>query len=202
VEGFAGGWWTGHHTSRHGWGHRHGPHGRGSRWAEAFDEWFGEPGPRADRGIVRYLVLDAIADQPRHGYEIMQVIEERSGRAYRPSAGVVYPTLQMLEEVGHARCTEKDGRKTFAITDAGRLDLDQHKEDVEDFYGRTGGAADWERSAEAFADLGERVRRLFRLYKRAARSGHLSPSVLRRVRDVLDEALQKIEAALRDGSSV
>jgi len=147
---------------------------------------------------VRYLVLDAILDQPRHGYEIMHVIEERSSGAYRPSAGVVYPTLQMLEEVGHAACTEQDGRKTYAITEAGRLDLEEHKEEVEDFYGRTGGAWDWERHADAFADLGERFRRLFRLYKRAGRSGRLTPAVLRRVRDVLDEALDKIEAALHE----
>src|SRR5690242_9664833 len=96
--------------------------GRGPGFGDFF-----EPPPRADRGGVRYLVLDAIADRPRHGYEIMQAIEERSGGAYRPSPGVVYPTLQLLEELGHAQISEQEARKVYAITDAGRTDLAEHK---------------------------------------------------------------------------
>src|SRR5579871_1914687 len=88
---------------------------RGDAWSGMWAEWWRGPTPRADRGLVRYLVLDAIAQQPRHGYEIIQVIGEKSGGAYRPSPGVVYPTLQMLEELGHARTVEKDDRKVYTI---------------------------------------------------------------------------------------
>ena len=88
--------------------------GRGSRpwWAEAM----AEPPPRAERGGVRYLVLEAIANQPRHGYEIIQHIEQRASGSYRPSPGVIYPTLQMLEELEHARVVEQDGRKVATGT--------------------------------------------------------------------------------------
>src|SRR4051794_14383715 len=94
-------WFAGPRGPRHrgrgfggGWGG--GPGGRGG-----WPSFMGERPPRAERGGVRYLVLDAVRETPRHGYEIMAAIEERSGGAYRPSPGVVYPTLQMLEEFGH-----------------------------------------------------------------------------------------------------
>src|SRR5499427_9939410 len=104
---------------QHHFGHRgsRGPFGgRGqSFWPggppPGFGDWFGGPPPRAERGGVRYLVLDTLAERPRHGYEIIQAIEERSGGAYRPSPGVVYPTLQMLEELGHAQLTSEESRK-------------------------------------------------------------------------------------------
>lgn len=174
-------------------GHRHGR--RGGRERPQWGEWLDEPSVRADRGVVRYLVLDAISDRARHGYEIMQVIEERSHGSYRPSPGIVYPTLQMLEEVGHASL-EGGERKSYAITAAGKEDLAAHKIDVDEFYDRTEGELGWESYATAFAMLGERVKRLFKLYKRAAMRGRLTPQVLRRVQGALDEAIQKIEDAL------
>src|SRR5262245_7948062 len=100
---------------RPGWGGWSGP-GRRGRDFGFFASLFGEPGPRAERGGVKYLVLDAVADGPRHGYEIMQVMEERSKGAYRPSPGVIYPTLQLLDETGLLRSSEKDGRKIYEIT--------------------------------------------------------------------------------------
>src|ERR1700679_2835346 len=108
---------------------RGGFYGRPSRMGRPdFSELFGGPPPRADRGVVRYLILDAIAKQPRHGYEIIQAIEERSAGTYRPSPGVVYPTLQMLEELAHARVEEHDARKVYAITSDGKRDLEGHAE--------------------------------------------------------------------------
>src|SRR5258707_4546330 len=98
-----------------GWGSRR--HGMGGPPAW-FGDWFGGPPPRAERGEVRYLVLDALAQRPRHGYEVIQAIEERSGGAYRPSPGVIYPTLQMLEELGHAELSTQEGRQVYSITEA------------------------------------------------------------------------------------
>ena len=164
-------------------------HGRRGDWWDSF----GGPPPRAERGEVRYLVLEAIEKQPRHGYEIMQSIETRSGGTYRPSPGVIYPTLQMLEEVGHARVEEKDGRKVYAITPDGRRDLEEHREEVEDFYERSG-AGSWEDSAEDFADLVKHAGRLFKVIRRSARHGRLTPSLMKKLRGVLDEAMTKIEA--------
>jgi DNA-binding PadR family transcriptional regulator len=123
----------------------------------------------------------------------MQAIEERSGGTYRPSPGVVYPTLQLLEELGYARVEERDGRKTYAITAEGRQDLQAHREEVDEFYERSG-AASWEEYAEELGDLIQHATRLFKVFRHSARRGQLSASVMKKVRVVLDEALAKIEA--------
>jgi DNA-binding PadR family transcriptional regulator len=156
---------------------------------------FGGPPPRADRGIVRYLVLDAIGRQPRHGYEIIQTIEERSSGTYRPSAGVIYPTLQMLEELGHARIEEREARKVYAITAEGKRELAEHADEVEDFY-QNAEEGSWEDFADELRDLTRRVGRMFRSIGRSARRGRLTPSTMKKLRVVLDEAIGKIEAIL------
>jgi DNA-binding PadR family transcriptional regulator len=184
---------------RHRWGRPPWPQrpagGRGDAWSEMWAEWWRGPTPRADRGLVRYLVLDAIAKQPRHGYEIIQVIGERSGGAYKPSPGVVYPTLQMLEELGHARTVTKDDRKVYAITDDGQRDLEEHAVDVADFYeGNT--EARWEDHADDVANLMKRIGHMMRLFKHAMRRGTMRPSTTRKMYSILDEALRKLEELL------
>jgi DNA-binding PadR family transcriptional regulator len=180
----------GEHGGRRGWGQR--PPGPPS-W---FGDFFGPP-PRADRGGVRYLVLDAIAQQPRHGYEVIQTIEERSKGTYRPSPGVVYPTLQMLEETGHAKVVETDGRKAYGITDEGQRDLAEHREEVADFYDRSS-EQDWESQLESFSELKRQAVYLFKSFRRAASRGRLSPGVQGKVADILRDAVKRIEDVLED----
>jgi DNA-binding PadR family transcriptional regulator len=178
-------------------GGRGGPFGRfpgpGRAGRPDFSELFGGPPPRADRGVVRYLVLDAIGRQPRHGYEIIQAIEERSGGTYRPSPGVVYPTLQMLEELGHARVEEAEARKVYAITPEGKQDLKEHADEVEEFY-QDAGEDSWEDFADELRELTHRVSKMFKSIGRSARRGRLTPSTMKKLRVVLDEAIAKIEA--------
>jgi len=186
------------HAGHGFWEERHfmgrGPFGRRGHGRRGdFWESFGGPPPRAERGEVRYLVLDAIETQPRHGYEIMQAIEERSGGTYRPSPGVIYPTLQLLEEVGHARVEERESRKVYAITSEGRKDLEAHREEVQDFYERSG-AESWEEYAEELADLVKQGGRLFKALRRAARRGQLTPGMMKKLRGILDEAMARVEA--------
>jgi DNA-binding PadR family transcriptional regulator len=173
---------------------RGGPFGRQARTGRPdFSELFGGPPPRADRGVVRYLILDAILQQPRHGYEIIQAVEERSAGTYRPSPGVVYPTLQMLEELGHTRVEEHEARKVYAITAEGKRDLGEHADEVHDFY-ENAGEGSWEDVADELRDLTRRVGRMFKAIGRSARRGRLTPSAMKKLRVVLDEAIVKIEA--------
>jgi DNA-binding PadR family transcriptional regulator len=172
-----------------------GPVERLRRARPDFSDFFGGPPPRADRGVVRYLVLDAIARQPRHGYEIIQAIEERSSGTYRPSPGVVYPTLQMLEEMGHAKLEETEARKVYAITAEGKQDLKAHSDEVEDFYADAGEGS-WEDFADELRDLTHRVGKMFKSIGRSARRGRLTPSTMKKLRVVLDEAIVKIEAII------
>jgi DNA-binding PadR family transcriptional regulator len=78
-------------------------------------------------GDLRLIVLALLADQPRHGYDIIKALEERSHGAYSPSPGVVYPTLTYLEEAGYAAAAAEGNKKVYAITEAGRAHLDQNR---------------------------------------------------------------------------
>jgi Transcriptional regulator PadR-like family len=77
-------------------------------------------GSRVGRGDVRAAVLALLAEQPMHGYQIIREIDERSGGRWKPSAGSVYPTLQLLADEGLISAEESNGRKTYALTEAGR----------------------------------------------------------------------------------
>jgi len=81
-------------------------------------------------------MLQLIADKPRHGYEIIKAIEDLVGGAYSPSPGVVYPTLTMLEELGHVTMTEQDGKKLHALTDQGRAYLAENRAAVDALQAR------------------------------------------------------------------
>jgi DNA-binding PadR family transcriptional regulator len=71
------------------------------------------------KGDLKYVLLDLLKDKPRHGYEIIRALEEQSKGMYAPSAGVIYPTLQMLEEMGYASSDQLDGKKVYSITEEG-----------------------------------------------------------------------------------
>ncbi|MCX4809520.1 MULTISPECIES: PadR family transcriptional regulator [unclassified Streptomyces] len=80
----------------------------------------GPRGGRARRGDVRASILALLKDRPMHGYEMIQEIAERSGGAWKPSPGSVYPTLQLLEDEGLIASESEGGKKLFALTEAGR----------------------------------------------------------------------------------
>ncbi len=135
----------GHHPHEHG-GHergRHGDHPRGGRgrpgrgggrrggrrgFGPGGDfpfggfpgPMFGRGGPRVGRGDVRTALLVLLAEEPMHGYQMIRELGERSGGAWRPSPGSVYPTLQQLEDEGLVRVETTDGRRIFHLTEAGR----------------------------------------------------------------------------------
>lgn len=81
-------------------------------------------GTRAGRGGLRQAVLALLAESPMHGYQIIHEIEERSGGSWKPSAGSVYPTLQLLADEGMVSSEESNGRKVYSLTDTGRTEVD------------------------------------------------------------------------------
>ncbi|MBO0776576.1 MAG: PadR family transcriptional regulator [Actinobacteria bacterium] len=94
--------------------------------------WPGPPGfprgPKAGRGDVRAAILALLREGPRNGYQIMSEIEERSGGAWRPSPGAVYPALQQLADEGLVEADESGGRRTFSLTAAGRRSIEENPE--------------------------------------------------------------------------
>src|ERR1700753_2194328 len=118
--------------------HRHGrPFGRGSSMDGDFRHEHGDgrgrhrhgrrPGRLFDHGELRLVVLALIAERPRHGYEIIKEIEDRVAGTYSPSPGVIYPTLTMLEELGHTTVAESDGKELYTITAEGTAYIDANK---------------------------------------------------------------------------
>jgi DNA-binding PadR family transcriptional regulator len=85
-----------------------------------------------EKGMLKYVILDLLKDKPSHGYEIIKALEDRFHGFYTPSAGSVYPTLQLLEDMGYVTQAEKDGKKVYTITDEGRKHLDDEKSHIED----------------------------------------------------------------------
>ncbi|WP_328559307.1 PadR family transcriptional regulator [Streptomyces coelicoflavus] len=88
----------------------------------------GGPRGRARRGDVRASILALLKDRPMHGYEMIQEIAERSGGAWKPSPGSVYPTLQLLEDEGLIASESEGGKKLFALTEAGRTAAEEGPE--------------------------------------------------------------------------
>jgi DNA-binding PadR family transcriptional regulator len=82
---------------------------------------FGGGGPRAKRGDIRTGILALLNEEPRNGYQIIQELGQRSGGAWRPSSGAVYPALQQMEDEGLIVAEERDGKRAFTLTEAGRL---------------------------------------------------------------------------------
>ena len=114
---------------------------RRGHWAE-----FGMMGMRArffGPGEVRLALLSLIADGPKHGYELMRQLEERSGGIYSASAGTVYPTLQQLEDEGLISSDSKEGKRVYAITDAGAAELKREDETVRRIWWRARRWAGW-----------------------------------------------------------
>ncbi|MFM9557742.1 PadR family transcriptional regulator [Streptomyces caniscabiei] len=105
----------------------------------------GGPRGRARRGDVRASILALLKDRPMHGYEMIQEIAERSGGAWKPSPGSVYPTLQLLEDEGLIASATEGGKKLFSLTEAGRSAADEGPEAPWEEASR---GVDWEALSE------------------------------------------------------
>ncbi len=112
--------------------------------------WMGPPGPpgptrpKASRGDVRAAILALLREGPRNGYQIMSDIEERSGGAWRPSPGAVYPALSQLADEGLIIADESGGRRTFSLTEAGREYVEQNPEMARGAWESTAQQEAWE----------------------------------------------------------
>jgi DNA-binding PadR family transcriptional regulator len=164
-------------------GRGHGPHGFGPGFGRG-------PWSRAKRGDIRAAILLALADEPMHGYQIMQKFEERTGGAWRPSPGSVYPTLQLLEDQGLVESTESEGRRVFSLTEAGKTEAASLKEKLGDSPWGEGGEQD-PRFALRQAAFG-----LAGAVKQVAMTGTADDA--QKALEILREARKKLYALLAD----
>ena len=143
------------------------------------------------RGGIRFAVLSLLKEKPRHGYDMIREMEQLSGGLYSPSPGAIYPTLQALEDQDLVTSSNEEGKKVYAITEAGIAYLEQHKERVdshrERWEARWGGGQEGE-SAETLNELHE----AFHAIKRAVRDSAGDAAKLSEACQILKEAAVKI----------
>jgi DNA-binding PadR family transcriptional regulator len=140
---FEGSW-----AARRGWRGHFGPgKGRGGRHGGGDD--MVRAGRMLAQGDLRLIALALIAEQPRHGYEIIKVLEDKTAGWYSPSPGIVYPTLTYLEEAGYVTAQAEGAKKLYTITAEGRAHLDENRDFVDAVL-------------ERFSAIGEKVSRMRR----------------------------------------
>jgi len=164
------------------WGAEWGGGGRGRRGRRMFDS-----------GELRLVLLRLIADQPRHGYDLIRAIEELTHGVYAPSPGVVYPTLTMLQDMGLIDEQQAEGsRKVFAVTKDGKAHLKEKAEEVDALLERLTDLGSDQRKAGG-APIKRAVGNLLSaLWHRVTRD-EVTEETLHEVAAILDEAAQKIE---------
>jgi DNA-binding PadR family transcriptional regulator len=152
----------------------------------------GRGGPRARRGDVRAAALALLAERPMHGYEMIKEIEERTRGAWVPSAGSIYPTLQMLEDADLIRGEESDGKRRFTLTESG----------VAEQRAKAGEEAPWDAvRAEAAPESIHLRDSVHKLHHSIGQVFHAADEEQqKRVRELLDETRRGIYAILAEES--
>jgi len=147
------------------------------------------------KGDLKYVILDLLKDKPRHGYEIIRELEELSHGLYTPSPGAVYPTLQMLEEMGYATATEQDGKKIYTITEEGLKFLDERKDSADEV--RSQMKHKWSfKNIGKMAMMMKEYHALENLLKRGLRT--MDADKMQRIRQILISAGKEIETILEE----
>ena len=182
---------------RRGRGFSFGPGGFHFDFGEGEGGWGGHR--RRDRkrmfesGELRLVLLKLIADEPRHGYQLIKAIEDLTEGDYAPSPGIVYPTLTMLEDMGHIRERKsKDSKKVFEATDDGRAHLEENADEVEELIGKLEGHGRTRRHGQR-PEIGRAIGNLMAALRNRVAHGGWNEQLLEEVIDILDEAAQRIE---------
>ena len=172
-----------------------GGRGWGQDWGSDWGGGWGKRGRRRmfDAGELRLVLLKLIADQPRHGYDLIRAVEELTHGTYAPSPGVVYPTLTMLQDMGLIEEAKGEGaRKAFQVTPDGEAHLAEKAEEVAALIERLEGIGSDQRKAGG-APIKRAVGNLLSaLWHRATRED-VDEGTLHEIAAILDEAAQKIE---------
>lgn len=152
-----------------------------SGWSRRFAQGWGDE-QRTPRGDIKYILLALIAEQPRHGYQLIKELEARQAGFYRPSPGSVYPTLQLLEEGGYLTSEQLEGKRIYTITDSGRQLLAERDNAVDPI--------DRGERQQQLIGLKDAITELSGAVMQVARSGNLER--MGRVREILNRVKREI----------
>ena len=168
-------------------------HGFGGRGRGGFGRGFGGGRERLfDAGDIKLVILKLLSEEPSYGYQLIKTMEQRLSGGYTPSAGVIYPTLTMLEEEGLAAASSENNKKVYSVTPEGMQYLETNKERIEQLFERleeTGRGFERGRSPEllkAFMNLrGSVVARLSRT--------SVTPEQICKIKEAIDAAAKSID---------
>ena len=153
----------------------------------------GRRGGRARRGEAKYLLMDALRDGPKHGYEIIKSLEEKSGGQYAPSPGIVYPTLQFLAEAGLVRAEQEGDRKVFHLTETGLQELTTREAEVAEFWAQLAPTT----PSPEVEFLQEELEYLARTVHGALRNNP-DTALVRRIRETIESCRGEVRRLLTD----
>lgn len=160
----------------------------------------GGRGPRGGRrrmfgsGELRMVLLKLIADEPRHGYDLIRAVEALTKGEYAPSPGVVYPTLTMLADMGLIEEVAAEGsRKAFAATDEGRAHLETNAAEVEALFERLEEAFPDRKEGGSHPPIGRAIRNLMNALGHRVSHDGFDEALVHEITEILDEAAQRIE---------
>ena len=146
-----------------------------------------------ESGELRLVLLKLIADEPRHGYDLIRAIEDLTGGEYAPSPGVVYPTLTLLQDIGLIEEAPGEGpRKPFQVTDEGRAHLQEKADEVEALFDRLREFAPKE-SHHGGATIGRGIQNLMAAVRNRVSRVGWDEELTHEITSILDEAAQRIE---------
>jgi DNA-binding PadR family transcriptional regulator len=147
-----------------------------------------------ESGEVRLAILSLLSNGPKHGYQLMKDLEERSGGVYKASAGSIYPTLQQLEDEELIRSDQQNGKRVYSLTDAGRMELERDPDAVRRIWERAEKWEEWGQymNPEVFSVLKPMGGLMQAAWRAAARASGKS-DMEDRVREILDRARQELE---------
>jgi DNA-binding PadR family transcriptional regulator len=153
-----------------------------------------------EKGDLKYVILQLLSERPAHGYEVIRALEERFGGMYTPSAGAVYPTLQMLEDMEYVSSTQQDGKRVYTVTEEGRRFLEEQKEVLDGIKQRT--SSWWNpRVRVEMHDMKHELQDFAHTLRHRGRH-YTDPETIRRIRDVIGRARHEIDEILREQKPV
>ena len=146
-----------------------------------------------ESGELRLVLLKLIADEPRHGYDLIRAIEELTGGEYAPSPGVVYPTLTLLQDMGLIEeAPGKAARKPFQVTDDGRAHLEERAEEVEALFERLNDLKPREGSMHG-SPVWRAMRNLGVALRNRMSHGDVTEETMHELAALIDEFAQRVE---------
>lgn len=146
-----------------------------------------------DAGELRLVLLKLLADQPRHGYDLIRAIEELTGSAYAPSPGVIYPTITLLQDMELIEERRSEGtRRLFAVTAAGTAHLAERADEVTALFARLAALGDTARKADS-GPVRRAIHNLRQVLHHRLGGEEVGGDTLHEVAALIDEAARKIE---------